>query len=95
MTLTTRALASTPTAHLARWRGGPAKDRVRHLKTAFHYDAGDPWRGQKIGKAYGCLYHVTRKGLIPVQYFGHRMSEVVAGDLVYSWEDLRRRGYFG
>ncbi len=73
MTLTQRAFASSPTAHLARWRGGPARDRVCYLKSAFHYDSGDPWKGRKISKTYGCIYHVTRMGLIPARYDGNRM----------------------
>lgn len=95
MTLTARALTSTPTAHLACWRGGPTKWRVERI-SQLHYDAGDPWRGRKIGAVYGCLYHVTRSGLVPVRYDGHRMVENAApSGTVYSWEDLRRRGYFG
>lgn len=60
MNLTQKAFASTPTAHLARWHGGPTQERVKWIRSRLHYDAGDPWRGQKIGATYGCLYHITR-----------------------------------
>ena len=75
MTLTERAFSSTPTAHLAQWRGGPSISRVLHLQRAYLYDSGDVRRGRKIGKTYGCLYHITPGGLIPVEYDGHRMIE--------------------
>jgi hypothetical protein len=76
----------------ARWRGGPTQERVKWIRSHLHYDCGDLWRGRKIGATYGCLYHVIRAGLVPVKYSGHRMSEAVAGEPLYSWDDLRSYG---
>lgn len=75
MTLTERALGSTPTAHLAEWRGNPPDEHIQHLQKHFYYDSGDARRGTKVGKTYGCMYHVIINGLVPVSYIGCRMLE--------------------
>jgi hypothetical protein len=96
VTLTQKAFASTPTAHLSRWHGGPSRERVDYLRSASHYDSGDPWKGRKIGKTYGCLYQITRDGLVPVRYDagGIVIESPTPGGPLYSWVSLRARGYF-
>lgn len=42
MTITSKALASTPTAHLARWRGGPTRERVEWIRAAVSLRRGRP-----------------------------------------------------
>ena len=61
MTLTDRAFTSAPTAHLARWRGGPSVARAIYLQSAFHYDAGDPWRGFLAMKCASLLREALSK----------------------------------
>lgn len=52
----------------ARWNGKPTLERIAQIKRDFYWDSGDAWKGVKIGKCYGTLFHVTRVGLVPVVY---------------------------
>lgn len=48
---------------------GPSRERIEEIRRLFFYDAGcDPWRGKKLGRYYGCMFHITRNGLIEVEY---------------------------
>lgn len=48
---------------------GPSRERIVEIHQRYWFDAGNPWAGNKLGRYYGCLFHVLPGGqLVEVRY---------------------------